>query len=135
MLKKNDGRVICEDYGDDKTKIYFDWHRGIILRKKKFKSGLLWLRYFYVLCFFFVLIYFGSLTLTKSVSRGTAISVMEIFPTLVNEFLLLITNAARISVFNVLGAVDPSLLLNPNLGGRDIPPVVFHLITQKQHRL
>ena len=86
--------------------------------------------------FFFVLIFFGSLTLTKSVSRGTEISVMELFPTLVNGFfLLLITNAARMSVFNVLGAVDPSLLLNPNLGGRYIPPVGFHLITQKQHKL
>ena len=37
----NDGRIIYKDNGDDKTKIYFDRHCGVILRRKKLKSGIL----------------------------------------------------------------------------------------------
>ena len=42
--------------------------------------------------------------------RSPATSVLELFPTLFNNFLL-ITNAARTSVLDVSGTIDPPLLL------------------------
>ena len=55
------------------------------------------------------LIVLGSLIL-EDVSRSPATSVMELFPTLVNNFLL-ITNVVRTSVLDVAGAIDLPLLL------------------------
>ena len=48
----NDGRIIYKDNGDDKTKIYFDWHCAVILRRKKLKSGFLWWRDIFVLLYY-----------------------------------------------------------------------------------
>ena len=39
----NDGRIIYKENGNDKSKTYFDLHCGVILPKKKLKSGFLWL--------------------------------------------------------------------------------------------
>ena len=62
------------------------------------------------------LVFVGSL-IFEGVSRSPATSVMELFPTLVNNFLL-ITNVARTSVLDVGGeAIDPPLLLKILLFG------------------
>ena len=63
------------------------------------------------------LVFLGSL-IFEGVSRNPATSVMELFPTLVNNFLL-ITNVARTSVLDVGGgeAIDPPLLLKILLFG------------------
>ena len=61
-------------------------------------------------CFIILrLILLGSL-IFEGASRSPATSVMELFPTLVNNFLL-ITNVARTSVLNVAGAINLPLLL------------------------
>ena len=92
--------------GDDKTKIYFDWHCGVILRRKKLKSGFLWLSYF-LFCYIMFII-FGKFNFRRC--RSPATSVMELFPILVNNFLL-IAYVTRTSVLDVAGALDPPLLL------------------------
>ena len=37
----NESRIMYKDNGDGKIEIYFDWHCGVILRRKKLKSGFL----------------------------------------------------------------------------------------------
>ena len=37
----NESRIMYKDNGDDKIEIYFDWQCGVILRRKKLKSGFL----------------------------------------------------------------------------------------------
>ena len=67
----------------------FDWPCGVISRTKKLKLGFLWLLYF----FYFVTLrlILSEILIFKGVSRCLETSVMELFPTLVNNFQL-ITN-------------------------------------------
>ena len=61
-------------------------------------------------CFIILrLIFLGSL-IFKGVSRIPATSMMELFPTLINNFLL-ITNVVRTSVLDVVRVLDLPLLL------------------------
>ena len=61
-------------------------------------------------CFVILRLIYLESSIFEGVVRSPATSVMELFPVLVSNFLL-ITNVARTSVLDVAGALDPFLLL------------------------